>query len=100
MTVTFRRRRSLSRGGRHRRRDNVVSCQHCGVSAPTGRVMCPTCRRRLQPASADLAATAALAPPAEPSAAPEAAVAEPLPLWRRPIARAAAAGVALAAALA
>src|SRR3954470_19250788 len=35
----------------------ITSCQHCGTTTSANRTMCPSCRRRMQPASsgADMA---------------------------------------------
>jgi hypothetical protein len=41
--------RSVKGNGGHKRSGPVVTCQHCGTRAAG--VMCPTCRRRMRPAS-------------------------------------------------
>src|SRR5436190_470615 len=92
MSVSFRRRSSLSKGGRHRRRVSVVSCQHCGAQALETRVMCPACRRRLRPvvqptALPPVEPAAPAAEPAARAAEPVAAAAEPAAPADKPVAR-------------
>jgi hypothetical protein len=67
----------------------VVSCQHCGAQATDGRVMCPSCRRRMQAAPPPVMPSVAPPPPVEPAGGRRTR----RPLWRRRAAVIPAAGV-------
>src|SRR3954471_1201675 len=58
----------------------TTSCQHCGTEASASRTMCPSCRRRMQPAGSELAMTAnASVAIVEPAAADTTLLAGPAP---------------------